>query len=566
MARAALPFDPPEAHEHGDDITQCPVYHMLPQQLWEDETARGPLWEYMHMLPTDEFGPPQYHETLGRELSELENPNVIYPVGNGIFIHIYPDPKDARDYYIPIEPGMTQDLSPLMREVDGLLADYVDELEDIQQEDDEKKRRVLFETLDKVIVVGKSSGRKDKGKLTLSPIEFLAIRYLAARDKYGMGLLEPLIMDVNIEDISCSGVGRLFVEHKVFKGLKASTTVDTFEELDSFVIRLSEKIGRPVTFREPILDATLPDGSRINIVYGGDLSQRGSNFTIRKFTATPISILQLVEFGALSYEMAAYLSLVLAHGLNMFVSGETASGKTTLLNALTTFIPAPAKIVSIEDTPELQVPHPNWTKEVVRGGSKDSDSAVGMFDLLKAALRQRPNEIIIGEIRGEEGAVCFQAMQTGHAAMATFHADSAVKLIQRLTGNPINIPKIYVDNLNIVAIQSMVRLPSGGDGRRLVAISEIVGYDSLTESFSIIEAFRWNHENDTFEFTGLQNSYILEEVVASRRGLATNKKMTIYDEVERRAKYLQDLQQKGVTNFYDLFGSLSEAYRDGSFY
>ena len=364
-----------------------------------------------------------------------------------------------------------------------------------------------------------------KGKLTLYPSQMGALRYLMVRDKEGMGVLDPLIRDPYIEDISCSGLGYLFVEHKIFKALKATITFHDFEELDTFVIRVSEKIGKPVTFRDPIVDATLPDGSRIIIVFGGDLSKRGSNFTIRKFSATPMSILQLISFNTLSYEMAAYFSLALGHGMNMFVSGETASGKTTLMNALTTFIAPAAKIVSIEDTPELQVPHPNWTREVIGGSTKSSSqSAVTMFDLLKAALRQRPNEIIIGEIRGEEGATAFQAMQTGHACMATFHAASVEKLIQRLTGNPINIPKTYIDNLNLVAIQSMVRLPNGKEARRVLSINEIVGYDSSGDSFSFIEVFRWNPTDDVFEFSGYMNSYLLEERIAMMRGIPPVKK------------------------------------------
>ncbi len=192
-----------------------------------------------------------------------------------------------------------------------------------------------------------------------------------------------------------------------------------------------------MTFRNPISDATLPDGSRINIVYGGDVSTRGSNFTIRKFTAVPLSILDIIDSGGISFEMAAYLSLMVAgrHELLRLrrngVRQDDAAQRADLL-----LRPA-AKIVSIEDTPELQVPHPNWTREVVRGSMSDVNASVGMFALLKAALRQRPNAIIIGEIRGEEGAIAFQAMQTGHACAATFHASSVEKLIQRLTGTPI---------------------------------------------------------------------------------------------------------------------------------
>ena len=400
----------------------------------------------------------------------------------------------------------------------------------------------------------------------LTRSQMAAMRYRMVRDKEGLGPLDPLIRDPNIEDISCSGLGALFVEHKIFKSLKAAISFNSFDELDAFVIRLSEKIGKPVTFRDPIIDATLPDGSRINIVFGEDLSRRGSNFTIRKFASTPLNILQLVAFNALSYDMAAYLSLMLHHGMNMFVSGETASGKTTLLNALTTFIAPVAKIVSIEDTPELQVPHPNWIREVTRGSTKTAaESAVGMFDLLKSALRQRPNEIIIGEIRGEEGAIAFQAMQTGHACMATFHAATVEKLIQRLTGNPINIPKTYVDNLNIVAIQSMVRLPNGKDGRRLVSISEIVGYDSASDSFSYIGIFRWNPVDDTFEFSAYVNSYMLEERIAMQRGIPPHKKRTIYNELTRRANILKKLQEQKVDDFNELYQVLSKAYKEGLF-
>ncbi len=377
--------------------------------------------------------------------------------------------------------------------------------------------------------------------------------------------MEPLILDPNIEDISCSGIGPVFIEHKIFKGLKSNIIFEDMATLDDFVIQLSERIGKPATFRQPIIDATLPDGSRINLVFGEDVSRRGSNFTIRKFAESPLSIVQLVEFGGLSYEMAAYLSLAMHHGLNIFVSGETASGKTTLLNAITTFIPASAKIVSIEDTPELQVPHPNWIREVIRANTGESGSGVDMFALLRAALRQRPDEIIIGEIRGAEGAIAFQAMQTGHACMATFHADSVEKLIQRLTGNPILIPKTYIDNLNLVVIQSMVRLPNGKPGRRLISMNEIVNYDSESDSFSYVEVFKWDNSNDTFEFTGYMNSYMLEEVIAMKRGLPPNRKREIYDELTRRTNLLRRLKDQGLTGFQEIYQVLAQANKEGIF-
>ena len=299
------------------------------------------------------------------------------------------------------------------------------------------------------------------------------------RDKVKMGILEPIISDPYIEDISCSGMGNIFIEHKIFKSLKSTINFSTFEELDEFVIELAERIRKPVTYKNPIADATLPDGSRINIVYGRDISKRGSNFSIRKFSEVPLSIFEIVDFGTINYQMLAYLSLAISNGMNLFVAGESASGKTALLNAITTFIPPLSKIITIEDTPELQVPHQNWIREVVQVSKAEEGGAVTMFDLLRAALRQRPNEIIIGEIRGKEGNIAFQAMQTGHSCMATFHAASIEKLIQRITGDPISVPRAYIDNLNIAMLMGMVRLPNGKIGRRITSIAEIVGWDPL---------------------------------------------------------------------------------------
>ncbi|MCI0845601.1 MAG: type II/IV secretion system ATPase subunit [Chloroflexi bacterium] len=550
------------------------MFKMLPAGLQEEAKKNEFLLDYIHMLPMDEVGIPEYYPELNRGLGDLKDPNLIYPVGEQTYIHIFADQTDSRDYYIAIEPGMTLDMDSLMEGLEDRLVDYVDELDDLDGAQTDRGQ-VLRNILAKACIVvdakdlksqRKKNEKKAAARLPVSKAEMASLRYQLIRDKEGMGVMEPLILDPYIEDISCSGLGSLFLEHKIFKSLKTNISFGSLDELDTFVIQLSEKIGKPVTYRNPIVDAVLPDGSRINLVFGADVSKRGSNFTIRKFSAEPLSMIELVEFGGLTYEMAAYFSLAMLHGMNMFIAGETASGKTTLMNAVTVFLHPNSKIVSIEDTPELQVPHPNWIREVIRGkAGDDSSSSVTMFDLLRAALRQRPNEIIIGEIRGEEGAIAFQAMQTGHACMATFHAASVEKLIQRLTGSPINIPKTYIDNLNLVVIQSLVRLPNGKDGRRILSINEIVGYDSATDSFSYIEVFHWNPVDDSYEFTGYMNSYLLEEVIAFKLGLPPHRKREIYKELSRRATILRKLKDQGVTGFYDLFKVISQASRQGIF-
>ena len=567
--------------QHGPGVEQCGLHQLLPPAL-QERTAQAPhLLEYLHLVPVGEVGIPEYYPELNRKLSDLKHPNLIYPVADDLFVHIFADREDARDYYITIEPSSVGDMRPLLERLERRLMDYVEALE--CAETTEEKAEVLRLAVRENCAVtasgnggsseGKKSGggrfglfsrqSKPGGKIAVTPKELAGLQYVLVRDKIGLGVLEPLIHDPHIEDISCSGLGPLFVEHKIFKGLKSTVSFDRAEALDEFVIRLSEKIQKPVTYRNPIVDATLPDGSRINIVYGGDVSKRGSNFTIRKFTTVPLSIVDIMEGGGIDANMASYLWLMVGEGMNLFVSGETASGKTTLLNAIASFIPPWGKIVSIEDTPELQVPHPNWIREVVRGSMADEDSSVSMFSLLKAALRQRPNAILVGEIRGEEGAIAFQAMQTGHACMATFHASTVEKLIQRLTGSPINVPKVYIDNLNVVVLCSMVRLPTGKMGRRVTSISEIIDYDSESDSFSFIEIFRWDSSRDIFEFTGDGNSYLLEQAIAPKRGLAARNKRAIYDELDRRASLIQNLRASGKKNFYDLYQVFSQAGREG---
>ncbi|MEE8159077.1 MAG: type II/IV secretion system ATPase subunit, partial [Dehalococcoidia bacterium] len=498
---------------------------------------------------------------LSKQEKNLEDRNLIYPVGKGVFVHIYPDATSVRDGYVSVEPSSLGSLSRLMDDVDERLLDYVDQL-DTDEDDPEQRTENLLACLD--LICSTKDSRFRRGVLKVTENELDGLRYLMVRDKEGMGNIEPMINDPYIEDISCSGVGELFVEHKMFGGLSSNITFDNTLVLDQFVIKLSERIGRPVTMRQPIVDAVLPDGSRVNIVYGDDVSKKGSNFTIRKFSSVPMSLLDLIELGTLSYEIAAYLSLTMGVGLNAFICGETASGKTTLLNAMTALIPPIHKIISIEDTAELQVPHPNWTREVVRGRAGEG-SAVSMFDLLRAAMRQRPNEIIIGEIRGEEGAVAFQAMQTGHTCYSTFHASSVEKLIQRLTGHPINIPKTYVDQLSLAIVIGSVRLADGTMVRRVTSINEIVGYDTESDSFNYIEVFRWNSATDIFEFPGYMNSNIMEEVVAPKMGLSHQESRKMYDIIEERAVSFRKMHDRGITNFYDFYKLISQAHRQGLF-
>ncbi|MDD4315305.1 MULTISPECIES: type II/IV secretion system ATPase subunit [unclassified Methanoculleus] len=604
-ATVTLPFEPDYIDEGNDcynNVESCALYRMLPANARDYVKASPHLLEYLHILPVNTVGIPLFLSELKRDLKSMENPNVIYPVNDSTFVHIFPDQNDVRNWYIPIEPSFLHSVKAILPVIEERLIDMIDALDE-EPVTEPARIEVLKNFIRQLVYVQEpnekidpsllSGGAKDlksriktfltsevgasanpqasghpqlaDGRLILSQQEYKALEYLMIRDKIEMGTLKPFLSDQYIEDITCDGVGPIFIEHKIFKGLKSVVGFQDSKELDAFVIKLAERIKRPLTYRNPIVDATLPDGSRINIVYGTEISKHGSNFTIRKVNEVPLSILQVIESGACNYMMAAYLWICLEYGMSMFVSGETASGKTTTLNALTTFLPPENKIVTIEDTPELTVPHRNWTREVAKakGKGEGEGSEITMFDLLKAALRQRPNQILVGEIRGVEGSVAFSAMQTGHPVMSTFHAASVEKLIQRLCGDPINIPKTYVDNLNLVIIQSAVKLPGGGTVRRMLSVNELVGYDPETQGFSFMAAFVWDPATDSFTFTGRGSSYLLENKIATMLGIPENRRADIYDEVDKRAKILERLHKAGYTQFWDLFHMTTKIKKQG---
>lgn len=608
-ANINLPFQPEEVDEDEDiysNYESSALFRMLPANAKEYVAKSPHLLEYLQMFPVNLFGIPLFFSELKRDLKSMDNPNIIYPVDEFTFIHIFPDQDDVRNYYIPIEPSFMHSVAGAMPVIEKKMVDIIDGLEEdpvTEEERIEVLRRVLKEivyiinpdeTISSVAAISEGEmGLKDKlikflntdfsaqkenqkvagpgvpmtpdGKVILSLAEYRSIEYLLIRDKIDMGVLKPFLSDSYIEDITCDGVGPIFIEHKIFKGLKSVVEFRNSDEIDNFVIKMAERIKRPITYRNPIVDATLPDGSRINIVYGTEVSKHGSNFTIRKFSEEPASILQLIEWKTTDYTVAGYLWICIEYGMSLFMSGETASGKTTSLNALTTFISPESKIVTIEDTPELTVPHKNWTRQVSKGKGKGEGESgeVTMFDLLRAALRQRPNYILVGEIRGSEGAVAFGAMQTGHPVMSTFHASTVEKLIQRLCSDPINIPMTHVDNLNIVIIQSAVTRPNGDKVRRMLSINELVGYDPDSGGFSFIAMFIWNSTTDEFEFPGKGSSYLLENKIATMLGIPEHKRAEIYFEVEKRARILQRLHKAGYIGFWDLYHMMTKVKKQG---
>ncbi len=286
----------------------------------------------------------------------------------------------------------------------------------------------------------------------ISKKSYLKIMYYIYRDFVGLNEIEPLLNDHYIEDIECNGAGGpIYIVHRKYQNMRTNVTFTEMKRLVDFVEKLAQKTGRYVSFAQPLLDGTLPDGSRVNATYTSDVTTHGPTFTIRKFTKDPITPIHLIGYGTASPEVFAYFWLAVEHKFNVMVIGETASGKTTFLNAILQFVPTEARIVSIEDTRELSLNHENWIPSVSRSGFGIPNilgkqyGEVSLFDLLKETFRQNPDYVVVGEVRGKETYVLFQGM-------ASIPGDQKVMVLEKGMPKLIEIEKIKdVQNLRTVA-------------------------------------------------------------------------------------------------------------------
>ncbi|HDJ96523.1 MAG TPA: hypothetical protein ENG45_00435 [Candidatus Aenigmarchaeota archaeon] len=373
--------------------------------------------------------------------------------------------------------------------------------------------------------------------------------YYIDRDFVGLGKIEAIMHDKDIEDISCDGVGiPIFVFHRDPKlgSLVTNVKFDNAEELNTFVIRLAQLCGKSVSVTSPILDGSLPDGSRVQATLATDIARRGSNFTIRKFTKEPLTPTHVLNWGTIDVKALAYLWLAVDYGCSIMISGGTATGKTSFLNILSLFIRPENKIVSIEDTPELKLPHPHWVPQIARTpiaaeGSKEVD----MFTLLKESLRQRPDYIIVGEVRGKEAYVLFQQMATGHPALATMHSDSLDKLVDRLTTPPISLPASLIQNLDIIIFLIKARY-RGKFIRRVKEILEMVKFDEKRNKPIVNKIFEWNSFKDRIEVKG--KSLVLKKI-KEKFGFRENE---LREELKRRMLVLKWMQERNLTDYRDV--------------
>jgi flagellar protein FlaI len=388
------------------------------------------------------------------------------------------------------------------------------------------------------------------------------IGYYIIRDFVGYGPIDALMRDENVEDISCDGVDvPLFLFHRKFESIRTQLRFHDEDSLNSFVVALAQRCGKQISVSNPILDGTTPEGHRVQATYSREVTTRGGTFTIRRFKEKPFTPVDLIKYGTASPEMVAYLWIGVEHGESAIIAGGTASGKTATLNSIALFIPPGAKIVTMEDTREINLPHENWIPGTTRSGVGEKDASgksageIDMFDLVRAALRQRPNYIIVGEVRGKETYIMFQAMATGHTTYSTMHADSVKSMVNRLENPPINCPRILLTALRNVLIQTHVRV--GTDlARRIKQVIEIVGFEPETNELITNTVYEWDQATDKFLYKG--HSFLFDKIMEMKS--MTHEQMIT--EFERRVDIVRYMVFKDMSDHRKIWAIINQYYKE----
>ncbi len=497
---------------------------------------------------------PEYYKPLLKIYEEFERPILEVQVPERVQIleeywivpeflkvQIRRDVETLQQTYFVIEPQLAEDEFELMQCIYNDLRRVI-VLRDVDTTL-ENRIEVLVRTLDEIL---------DEYAVEMKSELALKILYYLFRDFFGFGPLECFMNDPYLEDISCDGYDiPVYVFHRRHGSMRTNVKF-TRDQLDSLVLLLCQKSGKHISYANPLIDATLPDGSRLQATYGTEITTRGSSFTIRRFRAEPFTPIDLMRFGTMNSAILAYFWLLVENKMSFMVIGETAAGKTTTMNALMMFIPPEAKVVSIEDTREIQLYHENWIAGVTRMGIEGQE--IDMYDLLRAALRQRPDYIIVGEVRGREAQTLFQAMSTGHASYSTLHAGDINQLVYRLENEPLKVPRVMIQFLDAVIVQFMW-VKRGIRKRRAREVNEIFGIDPANKNLLVNPLFRWDPVEDKFVQVG--DSKKLEKI-AQIMGMEPYE---VLEELRRRKEFLELLDSKDIRHYKAVTRFIHEYYR-----
>ncbi len=487
--------------------------------------------------------PPPPPKAIPRKFKVIERHPLYEPFAH---VAIGIDPKTGEHKYILDE----LQLDPLERNVyDRILDILLSEIES-PKEEIEDPRKFFAEEAKKIV---------DKYRISLGwlpDVSWYKILYHAERNLVGFGKIDPLMRDPDIEDISCDGVEKpVYVWHRKYENLETNLLFKSDEQLNNMVVKLVHMAGKHVSSAFPIVDASLPGKHRLAVCYRREVTPFGTAFTIRKFRDDPYSIIDLINLGTFSDKMAAYFWTCLENSASIMILGGTASGKTTALNALACLIRPGSKIITIEETAELNLPHENWVSLIARQSYGLGGSSVGevtLFDLVKTSMRHRPDMLIVGEVRGQEAYVLFQALATGHGGMCTMHADSLDSAVKRLEQKPMEIAPAYIPLMNLIVSVQRVHLTEDGEKktyRRILDVHEIADYDDYKR------IFKWKPTDD--EHLSAFDESVLLSSISERLGTT---KREVLAEMNRRTEILNWMREREIRSYKDVAAIIAEYY------
>ncbi len=479
--------------------------------------------------------------------------NIRYPlIEPFLYANIAWDQEKSELVYKIVEPLLNEEDKKIIADITGDLMELLDvELSAMTKR--EEAIKYLEDHVKRVI--------NDAG-LNVPKHKYAKIFYYIYRNFIGLNEVEPLMSDPRIEDIGCDGIGvPVYVVHRVFGSVKTNVKFDSLDKLRDFVVKMAERCGRYISYAEPILDGSLPDGSRVHASLASDVTTHGPTFSIRKFKEEPFSPVDIIGVGTASPELMSYLWLTVEHGSSIMLCGGVATGKTSLLNCLSMFIKPEQKIVTIEDTRELSLPHENWIPSVSRSGfglpsaSGEKYGEVSLFDLLKGSFRQNPDYVIVGEVRGAEASVMFQGMASGHSSMTTMHADSIEGVIRRLITPPIELPPSLIESLDMIIVLTHAR-DIGKSARRISEIDEIESMDAVTGKVHYLKSYAWDPISDTYM---KKDDSILIGRLAAKLGIPQD---TLLKDMAEKERVVSWMVEKKVAKFEDVSNMINLYYRD----
>jgi flagellar protein FlaI len=528
-----------------------------PEWYEEDEDEDDSVSEEGIEVPVPGKFRQEYVEET-EEDEDLTDVNVTYPLipedpdeGEVVYAWAYITWNEQKGelIYKIIEPEKTPELDEKIERITDIMERSFDI--DFNQLEGGGADEYLTKKIDMIV---------DKYDISLTDQQREVVRYYAKRDFAGLGKLQPLMNDTEVEDISCDGIDiPVYAYHRnpKYGSVKTSIEWNEKDKLDSFVMKLAQRCGRSISVSSPLLDGSLPDGSRVQATLATDIARKGSNFTIRRFTDDPLTPIHMMDFETENAQMLSYLWTLVEHGKSTLVCGTTGAGKTSQLNALSLFIRPEKKIVSIEDTPELRLPHDHWVPEVARSGfgsSAEEGGEVSMDNLLKESLRQRPEYIIVGEVRGEEAYILFQQMATGHTGLSTIHADSLEMLMDRLTTDPINLSGSLIETLDCIMLIKRIRR-DGTYIRRITGLYEVLGYDKR-KGIDENKVFGWDPQTDEYR---VENPSILLEDIADQGGMEHEK---LKKDLRNKQHVLNYMQEEQIKHYRKVGDIISRYYSD----